>query len=98
MGFGEAFDEVNKVNEQGETLRGGKHKFWLVSDPVSDKSTIEDIVTLVDVMALNNIIMGTNTSDNPTRFAEEHSELYPEDKKAEAMSDAIQRLEKVQGK
>lgn len=88
----------SKVNERFNANR----KFWLVTDPVSAESVIEDVMGTEPktVVAIGRIIVGGGNTlgDAIRRWENEHPALYPEDSKEEALEDANKRLAAMKGK
>lgn len=90
--------ESKKVSEAFNANR----KFWLVTDPASAESVIEDVMGSEPktAVAIGRIIIGGGNSlgDAIRRWESEHPALYPEENKAEALEDANKRLAAMKGK
>ncbi len=69
-----------------QILRGGKHKFYLVTEVTEKDSDLGDILAEVDFRALTNIIRGAG--DKGTK----EWELFPHNKQNDALNLARQRL------
>jgi hypothetical protein len=78
-----------------------KRTFWLVLDPQSKDSTIEDVIGngSHDAISIGRIIIGGGNTLSAAiqRWEKEHPAIYPEENRAEAEEDAKQRIAKMQG-
>ena len=91
-------ESKKKVNEVFNPNR----KFWIVTDPASAESVIEDVMGSEPktAVAIGRIIVGggNSLSDAIRRWESEHPALYPEDAKEEAIEDANKRLAALKGR
>jgi len=76
------------VPGMSQILRGGKHKFYLVTN-ATEKSDLGDVITEVDIRALTNILKGAGDG------GAKDWELFPHNKQNDALNLARERLAKV---
>lgn len=86
------------VPGMGPTIkRGGKHLFYLVTNATPD-STLGDVISEVDLMALLHIAVGAahgNARDIVNVAQKEQWEVFPHDKQKDALALANKRMEKA---
>jgi hypothetical protein len=78
----------NFDSDRHPVLSGGLYKFWLVTGATKN-STLIDVITEVDIKALYNIARGTDHEED------KEVELFPYEKKQEALALAKKRLAKA---
>ena len=77
------------VPGMSQVLRGGKHKFYLVTD-ASKGDELGDVITEIDVRALMNIVRGAGEHSSTKDW-----ELFPHNKQNDALSLARSRMAKA---
>ena len=83
-----------EAGEKIHEIKGyGKHWFYLVYDPRSKDSTLNDIIARVKLGSLLDIARGGD--QDHTKFVYMHPELYLDSEKDAALADAKARLEKI---